>query len=257
MSDESNNQDSQINLFPIVLYSSILGISFFSWSFYKSSSFRRSVLENSFNTYDYLYDKFHKVWYDDKIRITNLTKKDIKIADVHQSFLKNSNLESTTSDDLDGDSECEDKLEEDLNTFLNNNLYLQNVSIKDKNHYFLGTKPNLNFKTELILEMPWLAASLEITTNDDNTHTHDITESIQKFCIDGNFLPIHLEYYDFWIDILLHDTGVSKNHIHTKDKIKEIKMVTINEYGDFIDYKNILIVPRKGNFKIINFPQCE
>ena len=113
------------------------------------------------------------------------------------------------------------------------------------------------FTNDMILEIPWLAVSLEITTFDNNTVTHDITHGITKYLIDGNFLPIHPEYYDFWIDTLLYESGISKNNIIIKDKIKEIKMVIIDEVGDFIDYKNILIIPRKNNFKIINFPHCE
>ena len=79
MSYQLNNSDSHSNLFSIGLCTCILGMSIFSWSFYKSHSFRRNLIETGFNTYDYLYDKFHKTWYDDKIRITDITKKDINI----------------------------------------------------------------------------------------------------------------------------------------------------------------------------------
>jgi hypothetical protein len=70
---------------------------------------------------------------------------------------------------------------------------------------------------------------------------YDITNSLKKFWIENNHLPVHLEYYDFWIDILLNEAGISNKNIIPRDKINDINLTIINEVGDFINYKNVLI----------------
>jgi len=277
-----------ISLYDITFYSSIIGISVFSWSFYNYSGFRRKTIETAFNTYDYCYDKFHKIWYDDKIRTENIVKKDINVKHINNYFMINTNLEnvgleyfsnkletiyesesesdynsnsnSPTNSAYNSDSEeikeskkiKLHKPERALIKFLTNDLKFEAVKIKEKKYYLLG--PNPKFSHDNVLEMPWLSVSLEITSDSDDVNTHDITDTFNKFWLHGNHLPLHLEYYDFWIDTLLSESGISKNNIVSKDKIKQLKLSIINESGDFVEYNNVLIVPRKNNLKIIDFP---
>ncbi len=326
---EEDLYDPESSFLPtITLYTGILGISLFSWSFYNYSGFRRNVIQKTFNACDYCYDIFHKLWYDEKIRINDINKNYINIKDIHQPFLNkflddltiSNNLESNSSsissmnnqenekenesselelvEDLDkmetvetieelieeqnyeASDECSQKTEEDgelldfikkydydhhghiLHKFLTNDINFKSIHIKENTYYLLC--PNLlenninhDFKNEHILEIPWLAVSLIISTIDDELKEYDITSSLKKFWIENNNLPVHLEYYVFWVDILLNEAGISNKNIIPRDKIKDINLTIIDEVGEFINYKNVLIVPRKDNFKIIEFPSHE
>ncbi len=309
----------------MTLYSGIIGISLFTWSFYNYSSFRRNVIQKMFDTYDYCYDLYHKLWYDEKIRINNIDKNHINIKEIHEPFLNklldsltmsNTPNMSNTSEDVIEETEAYEEItqesyegsdegsdeeninkevnrEEDnkennkenyegteildfikkydfdhhdhiLHKFLTNDINFKSIHIKEKTYYVLypdlsENKDNEynNFTKEHILESPWLAVSLVILTIDYEIKEYDITESLKKFWIENNNIPVHVEYYDFWVDILLNETGISKNNILSKDKIKKFHLSVINDVGDFKNYENVLIVPRKENFKIIEFPVQE
>ena len=257
----------EFSLSDITLYTSFLCAGLFTWSFYKSSVFRRSIIETGFTTYDYCYDKFYKIWYDDKIRIKNINPNGVNVKELHDFILLNHNLEKKTINNLETIFENENENEiissdKDKNEnhnhkkllldFLSNDLYFQAITIKEKKYYLISF--NTKFTYDNILEMPWLSVSLEIISDEDVNNSYDITHIFNKFWLDGNYLPIHLEYYYFWIDTLLYESGISKNNIISKEKIKQMNLVIINETGDFIEYNNVLIVPRKDDLKIIDFP---
>jgi uncharacterized membrane protein len=61
--------DSLFNfLQPLALVGVSVGIGSFSWALYNYPHFRRKTIENIFNGSDYIYDKYYKLRYDDKIR---------------------------------------------------------------------------------------------------------------------------------------------------------------------------------------------
>jgi hypothetical protein len=226
-------------MFLLYLSTSILGVSLFSYKFYKNSGFRRTIIECLFNSYDYCYNTFYKLWYDDKIRITSIKTERIDL--INKLMLLNTKIQDENENDM------------IINHFLNENIKYQKATYKDKCYYLLGPISSVFFGFKHIMESKWLAASIEITTKDDKMHSFDITESIKEFWIEGNMLPFHVEYYDYWILNLLRNSGMSLGEKLFKMEIKDLSLNIINEIGDIEIYNNVLIMPRNNDLKIIEF----
>jgi hypothetical protein len=239
--DNKNENDSYFNL----MFTFGIGLASFSWAFYKFPIFRRDVIQAGFDTVDYIYDVYHKLRYDDKIRI--------------KSILKTNNINHNhnpkyflTSQETESESNLHKKT---LVEFLSNELKFESLTLKEKQYYILGTKKeNDVFTNDKIIEFPWLAASLDIITFDNIIHNYDITANFKNFWIEHNQLPFHLEYYDIWISEL-----ISKNHSYypSKQEIKAVKLNVIDALGDFIEYSDVLIEPSKDETRIINFPKIK
>ena len=223
----------------LFLATSILGLSVFGYNFYKKSGFRRYVIESMFNTYDYGYDIFYKIWYDDKIRITTI--KTERVEHINKLVLMNTLIDMNDENDM------------IVKHFLTEDIKYQKATYKDKSYYLLGPKMEEIFGVKHILESPWLAASIEIKTKYDVNHSIDITESIKEYWIEGNMIPIHLEYYDYWIYNLLRNSGISFSEKLFKIEIKDLSLQFINSMGDIELYKNVLILPRNNDLKLIEF----
>jgi hypothetical protein len=220
----------------------------FSLSFIKNHKFQRKVIETFFNTYDYFYEKFYKLWYDDKVR-TNVINT-INSKNINHTLLMNTNLEK---EEKEKGKEFMNENNKLLLEFLSNEIKFECVRLKEKVYYLIGTNPI--FTKDHILECPWLAISIQlILNNQEEVLTVDVSKKIMEFWIEGNELPIHIEYYDYWIRKLLIDSGCSNFKISEKEDIKELKLVIINELGDSIEYQNILVVPKKDTVKTIEFP---
>jgi hypothetical protein len=218
----------------LFLSTTILGVSLFGYQFYKSSGFRRCIIENMFTTYDYCYNIFYKLWYDDKIRINTIKTERIDL--INKLVLLNTKTDDTT-----------------ITHFLTEDIKYQKASYKDKSYYLLGPKMEAFFGFKHILESPWLAASIEIQTKDGNEHSFDITESIKEYWIDGNMLPFHLEYYDYWIYNLLRNSSMQFREKLFKMEIQTLSLQVINSMGDIESYNNVLVLPKNNDVKIIYF----
>jgi hypothetical protein len=48
---------------------------------------------------------------------------------------------------------------------------------------------------------------------------------------------------------------ISDNVYPSKQEIKKIKLVIIDELGDFIEFSDVLIEPKKNDVRIIDFPK--
>lgn len=223
----------------LFLSTSILGVSLFGYNFYKNSGFRRYVIENMFNTYDYCYDIFYKMWYDDKIRITTIKTERVDL--INKLVLMNTIIDENNENDI------------IVNHFLTEPTKYQNALYKDKSYYLIGPKTEAFFGFKHIMESPWLAASIEIKTKQDKEHSFDITESIKEYWIEGNMLPFHMEYYNYWIYNLLRNSGMTYGEQLFKMEIKDLSLQVINSIGDIEIYKNILIIPRNNDLKLIEF----
>jgi hypothetical protein len=223
----------------LYLSTTVLGLSLFGYNFYKNSGFRRNVIENMFTTYDYCYYIFYNFWYDDKIRITTIKTERVNL--INKLVLMNTMIDMNDENDM------------IVKHFLTEDIKYQKASYKDKSYYLLGPKMESFFGFKHIMELPWLAASIEIKTKDDINHSIDITESIKEYWIEGNMIPIHLEYYDYWIYNLLRNSGMSFREKLFKMEIKDLSLQVINGMGDIELYKNVLILPRNNDLKLIEF----
>lgn len=223
----------------LFLSTAIVGISLFGYNFYKKSGFRRCVIENMFSTYDYCYNIFYNFWYDDKIRISTI--KTERVDYINKLVLINTKIDVNDENDM------------IVKHFLTEDIKYQKASYKDKSYYLLGPKNDFVFEFKHIMESPWLAASIEIKTKDDINYSIDITESIKEYWIEGNMIPIHLEYYDYWIYNLLRNSGMSFREKLFKMEIKDLSLQVINGIGDIELYKNVLILPRNNDLKLIEF----
>jgi hypothetical protein len=223
----------------LFLSTTIAGLSLFGYNFYKNSGFRRYVIENMFNTYDYCYDIFYKMWYDDKIRITTI--KSERIDNINNRMLINTMIDMNDENDM------------IIKNFLTEDIKYQKASYKDKSYYLMGPNMESFFGLKHIIESSWLAASIEIKTKDDVNYSFDITESIKEYWIEGNMIPIHLEYYDYWIYNLLRNSGMPFREKLFKIEIKDLSLQIINCMGDIELYKNVLILPRNNDLKLIEF----
>ena len=223
----------------LFLSTTIAGLSLFGYNFYKNSGFRRYVIENMFNTHDYCYDIFYKMWYDDKIRITPI--KTERVDHINNQMLINTMIDMNDENDM------------IIKNFLTEDIKYQKVSYKDKSYYLMGPNMESFFGLKHIMELPWLAASIEIKTKDDVNYSFDITESIKEYWIEGNMIPIHLEYYDYWIYNLLRNSGMPLHEKLFKIEIKDLSLQVINCMGDIELYNNVLILPRNNDLKLIEF----
>ena len=223
----------------LYLSTTILGISLFGYQFYKSSGFRRRIIENMFTTYDYCYNIFYKLWYDDKIRINTIKTERVDL--INKLVLLNTKIDINDINDM------------MVNHFLTEDIKYQKASYKDKSYYLLGPKMETFFGFKHILESPWLAASIEIQTKEGDNHSFDITESIKEYWINGNMLPIHLEYYDYWIYNLLRNSSMQFREKLFKMEIQTLSLQVINSIGDIEVYKNVLVLPKNNDVKIIYF----
>jgi hypothetical protein len=84
-------------------------------------------------------------------------------------------------------------------------------------------------------------------------HSFDITESIKEYWIEGNMLPFHIEYYNYWIYNLLRNSGMTYGDQLFKMEIKDLSLQIINSMGDIELYKNVLISPRNNDLKLFEF----
>jgi hypothetical protein len=223
----------------LFLSTTIAGLSLFGYNFYKNSGFRRYVIENMFTTYDYCYDIFYKMWYDDKIRITTI--KTERVDYINKLMLINTMIDMNDENDM------------IIKNFLTEDIKYQKVSYKDKSYYLMGPNMESFFDLKNIMESSWLAASIEIKTKDDVNYSFDITESIKEYWIEGNMIPIHLEYYDYWIYNLLRNSGMPLHEKLFKIEIKDLSLQVINCMGDIELYNNVLILPRNNDLKLIEF----
>jgi len=183
-----------------------IGFGSFSWLLYSNSDFRRDVIENVFNVSDYVYDKYHKLRYDNKIRTVEIRKISHPVV-----------------------------------------LSLNRISYQDKDYYIIK-KEGKEFELDDVIELPWLAVSLNVKTRDDQNHEVDITNILKKFWVKMNELPFHIEYYDLWIKDLLSELVLEK------DDIKDIELIVIDEMGNFVNHKNVLIKPHQEAHKINLIP---
>ena len=66
------NQSSQLSQSFLGYYASFIALTattLFGYTFYNSPQFRRNTIEFCFNAYDYCYNKFYNLWYDEKVRV--------------------------------------------------------------------------------------------------------------------------------------------------------------------------------------------
>jgi hypothetical protein len=63
------NQSSQSFLGYYGSFIALTVTTLFGYTFYNSPQFRRNTIEFCFSAYDYCYDKFYKLWYDEKVRV--------------------------------------------------------------------------------------------------------------------------------------------------------------------------------------------
>jgi hypothetical protein len=245
----------------MILYIVTAGLGVFSWNMYIDPIFRRDFIQGCFKTYDYIYDKYYNLRYDDKVRRISLLKnqafeKKQKLIDFLYSTSDDSSVipDSETDSDASHNSSIASVLDTShkytLIEFFSNELKFESVTYKEKKYYILGTKENNNDINDKIIEFPWLAASLDITCVDNTFLTYEITDKFKTFWIEHNQLPLHIEYYDIWISELISD----KQSYPSKENIKEIALKVIDQQGDFIEYSDVLIEPHRDQTKIINIP---
>ena len=243
--DNYDENDDTMNLSQFT-FGFILGTSLFGWALYKYPIFRREVIQAAFNVSDLVYDTYYQCRYDDKVRSKSLIK-DITHLKTQHLYFNDLLLEESI------DINCPHKMT--LVNFFLNDLKYESITFKDKTYYILGTN-NSEEITELenlkdkLVTFPWLAVSLEIVNFDGAVMGFDITNKFKEFWIEHNQLPFHLEYYDVWISQL-----ISNKVYPSKQEIKKIKLVIIDELGDFIEFSNVLIEPKKNTVKIIDFPK--
>ena len=250
-----------------LLYSSIaLGGIIFGFSLYKSPKLLRKTLETSFKSYDYFYNKFYNIWYDEKIRIheipleLNVYK---KMKEINSNLLiSNKYLKIEFEDNIDIYTKEE---RNELISFLTKDVEFKTCSYKSSNYYLFGSKlnnNNYNNNNDIIankdflnnfISCPWLAISIELETLDTQTITFDITEKFKQFWVLCNQLPFSIYYYDLWISYILFEMNIPHYEIPQKFNLKRnIKLIIIDETGDFIEYSNVLIIPRPDKPIIIN-----
>ena len=98
-----------------------------------------------------------------------------------------------------------------------------------------------------------MAISIELETLDTQTITFDITEKFKQFWVLSNQLPFSIYYYDLWISYILFEMNIPHYEIPQKFNLKRnIKLIIIDETGDFIEYSNVLIIHRPDKPIIIN-----
>ena len=243
-----------------LLYSSIgLGIGgiIFGFSLYKSPKLLRKTLETSFKSYDYCYNKFYDTWYDEKIRIDEIPfelhlHKNIKESNFNL-LISNKYLKIEFTDNIDIYTKEE---RNELITFLTQDIKFKTCSYKSFNYYLFGAKLNEDTINKGFLSnfisCPWLAISIELETFDTQTITFDITEKFKQFWVLSNQLPFSIYYYDLWISFILFEMNIPHYEIPLKHNLKRnIKLIIIDESGDFIEYSNVLIIPRPNKPLII------
>ncbi len=258
---ENDENKKSSSIFPYLVTA---GLGVLSWKLYSNPIFRRDFIQGCFNTYDYIYDKYYNLRYDDKVTRISLLKKEVsqkqqKLIDFLYSNSDDSSVipDSETDSDASHTSSVVSLLDTShkytLIEFFSNELKFESVSYKEKKYYILGTKENNNVHKDIndkIIEFPWLAASLDITCVDNTSVTYEITDKFKTFWIEHNQLPLHIEYYDIWISELISD----KQSYPSKENIKEIALKVIDQKGDFIEYSDVLIEPHRDETKIINIP---
>ncbi len=254
--------DDHKNSSSIVPYVITAGLGLLSWKLYSNPIFRRDFIQGCFNTYDYLYDKYYNLRYDNKIRRTSLLKNQSlenkqKLVDFLYSDDSSIIPESETDSDGSNNSSIVSIVDSShkyrLIEFFSNELKFESLSYKEKKYYILGTKSNIQEHKDIndkIIDFPWLAASLDIICVDNTASSYEITDKFKNFWIEHNQLPLHIEYYDIWISELISD----KQSYPIKENIKEIKLTVIDQKGDFIEYSDVLIEPHRNETKIINIP---
>jgi hypothetical protein len=231
---------------PPFVFGFIIGTSVFGWALYRYPIFRRDIIQSIFNASDLIYDTYYNYRYDDKVRRKSLIK-DITHLKTQHIYFNDLLLEESI------DINCPHKLT--LVDFFLNDLKYESITFKDKTYYILGTKHSEEISVsenlkDKIVDFPWLAVNLEIITLDGAVMGYDITNKFKEFWIEHNQLPFHLEYYDVWISQLISDKIYP-----SKQEIKKIKLVIIDELGDFIEFTDVLIEPKKNDVKIIDFPK--
>ena len=245
-----------------ILYSSIMtGGIIFGFSLYKSPKLLRKTLETSFKTYDYCYNKFYNIWYDEQIRIEEIPLELNIFKNIKESnfslLISNKYLNSEFANNIDIYTKEE---RNELISFLTQDITFKTCSYKSFNYYLFGTKFNndINNKGFLsnFISCPWLAISIELETLDTQTITFDITEKFKQFWVLSNQLPFSIYYYDLWISFILFEMNIPHYEIPLKNNLKRnIKLIVIDETGDFIEYSNVLIIPRPDKPIIINLEQ--
>jgi uncharacterized protein YkvS len=239
-------EDDDVMGVPPFLFGFILGTGVFGWALYKYPIFRREVIQSVFNVSDLVYDTYYNYRYDEKVRRKSVIK-DITHLKTQHLYFNDLLLEESI------DINCPHKMT--LVNFFLNDLKYESVSFKDKTYYILGTNHSEEISEpenlkDKIIAFPWLAANLEIITFDNSVTTYEITNKFKEFWIEHNQLPFHLEYYDVWISQL-----ISNKVYPSKQEIKKIKLVIIDELGDFIEFSDVLIEPKKNDVRIIDFPK--
>lgn len=210
-------------------YPIIAGLGVFGWSFYKYPRFRRNVIETGFELSDQVYDIYYKYKYnDDSIKITIEDKFE------HQNKLDLVNGSSNTQ------TESNDSSKKKLLDFYASDLNLAKYQLKEKTFYHIGNKSE--FDLDNVLSLDWLSITIEI---DD--YQKEISDLLKQLWVKNNKLPFSLEYYDFWIRKVF-DLEV--------ENPKNIKLVIINEMGDFLEFSNVLILPGEDDL-VISLPSIE
>ncbi len=239
------NDDNVMGVSPFT-FGFMLGTGLLGWGLYKYPIFRREVIQSAFYVSDFIYDTYYNYRYDDKVRRKSLIK-DITHLKTQHLYFNDLLLEESI------DINCPHKMT--LVNFFLNDLKYESMTYKDKTYYILGTKqseetPNTQNLKDKLVTFPWLSANLEIITFDDAVTSYEITDKFKEFWLEHNQLPFHLEYYDVWISQLISDKVYP-----SKQEIKKIKLVIIDELGDFIEFSDVLIEPHKKTVKIIDFPK--
>lgn len=226
---------SNIYQFGLVSFTGILA---FGLSMYKCPKFRRKTIERIFMTSDYVYDSYHHLRYDNKIR-----QKKLKTIEPKDMVLSNT-FHVASNDEND-----KPKLENQLRSILN--FFSRNCNISQINYnehiFYIVHNEELDFTLDNVLSLPWLAVSLKVRTKcDDGIHEIDITDKLKQFWINGNILPFHLEYYDLWIkEFVPH---------FDKNQIKDLELIVIDEMGNFKNHKDVLIHPHHQSDQIDLIP---
>ena len=91
----------------------------FGYAFYNYPQFRRNTIEFCFGVYDYCYDKFYNLWYDDKVRVvisrihshSDKTFKVLVLKKIKQQELKNQIAELYSSSSIPEEADAESELE--------------------------------------------------------------------------------------------------------------------------------------------------
>jgi hypothetical protein len=215
------------------------GLGSFGIALYNYPSLRRRTIENIFSGSDYIYDKYNRLRYDNKIREVEIRKHPPTMISINSPLFKKELKKN--------DQNLEDHNLKQLLNIFSNNYSLSHVSYRDNDYYTLKSDKK-SFELSHIINLPWLAVSLKVETNDQQCHEIDITSKLKKFWIKINRLPFHLEYYDLWIKGLLPELNLEK------DEIKHLELVIIDEMGNFINHSDVLIIPHSQSDKIDLIP---